>query len=132
MRVLVDCLTRVSSSRAHNKYRDHFIYALDQQGKKTPVFGSDGRAIFFEDTTLLNYRKKKVWDPMLEEVVSLTDNFGVSGLHLGKNLFGYFFIFQTIFLFVLHNRQWTSLATNLQTRQRRDVQKGYRWKCSLY
>lgn len=68
VRILVDCLTRISSSRANKKYRDLIIHALDSQGKKTPVFGSDGRAIFFEDTTLLNYRKKKVWDLMLEEV----------------------------------------------------------------
>jgi hypothetical protein len=59
------------------------------------VFGSDGRAIFFEDTTLLNYRKKKVWDLMLEEVISFTDTYGVSGLHLGT--FSHFTYFQLHF-----------------------------------
>ena len=29
IRVLVDCLTRISSSRAHKKYRDLIIHALD-------------------------------------------------------------------------------------------------------
>ncbi len=65
MRIIVDCLTRISSSRAHKKYKDLQIYQLDNQGKKTTVFGSDGRAIFYEDTCLLNYRKKKVWDLLL-------------------------------------------------------------------
>ncbi|KAL4507061.1 hypothetical protein ABPG72_001854 [Tetrahymena utriculariae] len=82
MRIIVDCLTRISSSRAHKKYRNLIIHSLDQQGKQTPVFGSDGRAIFFEDTTLLNYRKKKVWDLMIEEITKFTDTYNISGLHL--------------------------------------------------
>lgn len=75
IRILVDSLTRVSSSRAHKKYRDLIIHSLDTQGKKTPVFGSDGRAIFFEDTTLLNYRRKKVWDLMLDEVIQFAETY---------------------------------------------------------
>lgn len=38
---------------------------LDNQGKLVNVYGTDGRAVHFEDTTLLNYRKKKCWDLLL-------------------------------------------------------------------
>ena len=82
MRIIIDCLTRVSSSRAHKKYRDLLIHQLDSQGKKTTVFGSDGRAIFFEDTCLLNYRKKKVWDLLLEELIDFTKEYKINGIHL--------------------------------------------------
>lgn len=86
MRVLVDCLTRVSSSRASKIYRNLMVNTIDQQGKKVPLFGSDGRGIVFEDTTLLNYRRKKAWDLLLEEIYTFTDAYGVSGLHLGKHI----------------------------------------------
>lgn len=45
------------------------------------VFGTDGRSMFFEDTCMLNYRKKKCWDMFLEEVVNFTENFHTQGVN---------------------------------------------------
>jgi hypothetical protein len=57
IRIMVDALTRVSSSRPHQRYRPFLLYSLDEEGKKVPCYGTDGRSLTFEDTTLLNYRK---------------------------------------------------------------------------
>lgn len=82
MRILIDGLTRVSSARPHKRYLDHVLHNLDESGKKTICFGTDGRALNFEDTALLNYRKKEVWDLFLKEVIEFTDKFGIDGIHL--------------------------------------------------
>lgn len=82
MKILIDCLTRISSARPHKRYLEHMIYTLDENGKKTVCFGTDGRALNFEDTALLNYRKKEVWDLFLKEIVHFVDKFGIDGVHL--------------------------------------------------
>lgn len=82
MKLLVDGLTRVSSARPHKRYLDHVLHTLDDAGKKTICFGTDGKALNFEDTALLNYRKKEVWDLFLQEMIEFTDKFGIDGVHL--------------------------------------------------
>ena len=58
------------------------LNVLDQSGKKTVCFGTDGKALNFEDTALLNYRKKETWDLFLQEVIEFTDKFHIDGIHL--------------------------------------------------
>lgn len=58
------------------------LNVLDQSGKKTVCFGTDGKALNFEDTALLNYRKKETWDLFLQEVMEFTDKFHIDGIHL--------------------------------------------------
>jgi hypothetical protein len=66
MKIIIDCLARVSSSRMDRKYREHINHSLDEYGKVKLVYGTDGRALNYEDSTVLNYRKKVVWDLMIE------------------------------------------------------------------
>lgn len=82
MKIIVDCLARVSSSRMHRKYRDFINHGLDENGKMKIIYGTDGRALNYEDTAILNYRKKAVWDLMIEEVLELIDKFKIHGIHL--------------------------------------------------
>lgn len=77
VKILVDCLTRVSSSRMDKKYKNLLLHMLDEQGKKTFCYGTDGRSLNFEDTIQLNYRKKKSWDLLIEEVVEFTSKYGI-------------------------------------------------------
>jgi hypothetical protein len=42
VKVIVDCLARISSSRSHRKYRDLMLYYLDEEGKKRICYGTDG------------------------------------------------------------------------------------------
>ena len=62
VRVLVDCLSRVSSSRVHRKYRTLMLSTLDEEGKRTVCYGTDGRAVSYEDSAMLNYRKIETWN----------------------------------------------------------------------
>lgn len=42
----------------HKKYRELLNYGLDDNGKKKIMYGTDGRSMNYEDTAILNYRKK--------------------------------------------------------------------------
>ena len=82
VKLLIDCLTKVSSSRPHKRYRKCLLYTLDEEGKTMVCFGTDGRSINYEDTALLNYRKKKVWDLLLEELLEFSAKYPIDGIHL--------------------------------------------------
>lgn len=82
VKILIDCLTKVSSSRPHKKYKDCFLYTLDDEGKRMVCFGTDGRSINYEDTALLNYRKKKVWDLLISELIEICSSHPINGIHL--------------------------------------------------
>ena len=41
------------------------------------MFGTDGRSLHFEDTIILNNRKKRVWDVLLEEMIELTSQYNI-------------------------------------------------------
>ena len=51
VRVLVDC-----------KYRTLMLSTLDEEGKRTVCYGTDGRAVSYEDSAMLNYRKIETWN----------------------------------------------------------------------
>ena len=82
MNILVDCFDRIGSSRINRQYKKHLLHKLDDQGKKVYLFGSEGRNINYEDTMPLNYRKKKVWDLLVEETLSLLKTYQINGLYL--------------------------------------------------
>lgn len=42
MKILIDCLSRISSSRNHRKYRELMLYYLDEEGRKKICYGTDG------------------------------------------------------------------------------------------
>jgi len=66
----------------HKKYRELINYGLDENGKKKIMYGTDGRSMNYEDTAILNYRKKRTWDLLIEEIIELVERFGISGIHL--------------------------------------------------
>lgn len=82
MKIVIDCLTRISSSRGHRKYRDLMLYYLDDEGKRHICYGTDGQSINYDDSALLNYRKVEAWDILIDEVVSFATKYGISGVHL--------------------------------------------------
>jgi len=43
-------------------YKKHLLYKLDKDGKLILFYGAEGKATSFEDTVLLNFRKKETWD----------------------------------------------------------------------
>ena len=65
IKVIIDCVTRISSSRNHRKYRDLMLYYLEDDGKKKICYGTDGQSINYEDSALLNYREVESWDLLI-------------------------------------------------------------------
>lgn len=69
VKIIVDALTRVSASRPHQRYKKFLLNKIDENGRLVPLFGAEGRALNFEDTVILNYRKKSAWDLFISELV---------------------------------------------------------------
>ena len=42
LKIIIDCLSRISSSRHHRKYKDLLLYYLDEEGKRMICYGTDG------------------------------------------------------------------------------------------
>ena len=50
MKVIVDCVTRVSSSRHSKRYRDKLVYQMDDTNKLQFCYGTDGKSVQYEDS----------------------------------------------------------------------------------
>jgi len=42
IKIIVDCLARISSSRHHRKYKDLLLHYLDAEGRRKICYGTDG------------------------------------------------------------------------------------------
>ena len=82
VKIITDCLARISSSRYSKKYKDLLLKYLDEDGRVHMCYGTDGQAQKFEDTAMLNYRKIDAWNLLIDEVVEYTSKFGIDGIHL--------------------------------------------------
>ena len=82
IKIILDSLARISSSRAHRKYRNILLRYLDENGKTQICYGSDGKSVRYEDSAILNYRKIETWDLLVEEIKILIEKFNIDGVHL--------------------------------------------------
>ena len=82
MKIIVDSLCRISSSRSNRKYRNVLLRYLDNYSKLQLCYGSDGKSVHYEDSTVLNYRKIEAWEMLISEIKALINKFGIDGLHL--------------------------------------------------
>jgi starch synthase len=80
--ILVDCLTRISSTNYHRRYKNEQLLVRNEEGLCVICYGSDGRSIRYEDTAMLNYRKAEVWDLLIDDILSFTRKYGVDGIHI--------------------------------------------------
>lgn len=69
VKVIVDCLARISSSRHHRKYKELLLHYLDEDGKRNICYGTDGSSVNYEDSAMLNYRKIETWNLLIDEVI---------------------------------------------------------------
>lgn len=42
LKIIIDCVSRISSSRHHRKYKDLLMYYLDEEGRRKICYGTDG------------------------------------------------------------------------------------------
>lgn len=82
IKIIVDSLARISSSRHHRKYRNLLLHHLDEDGCRTITYGTDGQAQRFQDTAMLNYRKVESWDLLIDEIISYASKIDCDGIHL--------------------------------------------------
>mmetsp|Transcript_5356 Transcript_5356/g.8270 ORF Transcript_5356/g.8270 Transcript_5356/m.8270 type:complete len:342 (-) Transcript_5356:3012-4037(-) len=82
VKIVVDSLARISSSRHHRKYKDLLLHYLDEEGRRHICYGTDGQAQKFEDTAMLNYRKLEAWELLIDEVIEFAETYGIDGIHL--------------------------------------------------
>ena len=82
MKVILDSLARISSSRANRKYKNILLHYLDQNGKIQICYGTDGHSVHYEDSAVLNYRKVEAWDLLIQEILELVDKYKIDGVHL--------------------------------------------------
>jgi len=68
MKLVVDATTRLSVQGAHRKYRFLTCHALDEKGMAHVCLGSDGLEHQWNDSVLLNYRRKETWDLFVHEI----------------------------------------------------------------
>ena len=71
IKIIIDSLCRISSSRSHRKYRNVLLRYLDNHSKLQLCYGSDGKSVQYEDSTVLNYRKIEAWEILINEIKSL-------------------------------------------------------------
>jgi len=65
VKLIVDSLARISSSRHNRKYKDLLLNYLDEDGRRLICYGTDGQAMKYEDTAMLNYRKIEAWELLI-------------------------------------------------------------------
>ena len=82
VKIIVDSLARVSSSRHHRKYKDLLLHYLNEDGRREICYGTDGQAQNFMDTAMLNYRKIESWDLLIDEIITYADKLDIDGIHL--------------------------------------------------
>ena len=82
IKIIIDSLCRISSSRSNRKYRNVLLRYLDNNSKMQLCYGSDGKSVQYEDSTVLNYRKIEAWEMLIDEVKTIVDKFNIDGIHL--------------------------------------------------
>lgn len=82
LKILVDCLSRVSAARPNKRYHPHFLYNIDEDGKLLIAYGAEGFSVNYDDTAYLNYRKKETWDLIINETCEFIKTYNIDGIHI--------------------------------------------------
>lgn len=82
MKILIDCVARISSKNFHRRYKNQLLFYRNPQGIPVVCYGSDGRAINYEDSAMLNYRNSEVWQLLVDDILDFTRKFQVDGIHI--------------------------------------------------
>jgi len=82
IKILVDCVARISSKNYHRRYKNKLFYVRNNHGLPVVCYGTDGRSINYEDSAMLNYRKHETWNMLVQDVLEFCKTYGVDGIHV--------------------------------------------------
>lgn len=82
MKILVDCVARISSKNFHRRYKDKWLHTRNNEGLPVVCHGSEGRSAKFEDSMMLNYRKSEVWNLLINDILLFARTYKIDGVHM--------------------------------------------------
>ena len=82
IKIFIDMLSRISSSRYHRKYKDLVLHYVNEKGKKQFFYGSEGNSVSFDDTMILNYRDIRAWELLISDTLKLCEKYKIDGVHI--------------------------------------------------
>lgn len=84
MKIVTDCIARISSNNILKQNVGHVLKKVDKDGKLVSNFGAKGRSVEYEDTCNLNFRKKEVWDMIINDTLYFIERYQIHGIHLDE------------------------------------------------
>lgn len=82
MKIVIDCVARISSKNFHRRYKNQLLFYRNPQGIPVICYGSDGRAINYEDSAMLNYRNSDVWQLLVNDILEVSRKYSIDGIHI--------------------------------------------------
>ena len=82
IKIFLDLLARISSSRYSKKYKNLNLNYLDETGKVQVLYGCEGNSKTSDDNMLLNYRDIETWNLLISDALELIDNYKINGVHI--------------------------------------------------
>ena len=74
IKIIIDFVANVSSSKANRKYRNILLKYLDSKGRMQNMNNND--------ISLLNYRKIETWNLLIEEIKAIAEKYNINGIHI--------------------------------------------------
>ncbi len=82
MKIVVDAVARISSRNYHRRYKNMLLYTRNEKGLPVVCYGTDGRALNYEDSALLNYRQAEAWQLLVDDVIEVVEKYSINGVHM--------------------------------------------------
>ena len=82
IKIFLDLLARISSSRYSKKYKNLNLNYLDETGKVQILYGCEGNSKTSDDNMLLNYRDIETWNLLISDALELIDNYKINGVQI--------------------------------------------------
>eukprot|EP01028_Stygiella_incarcerata_P011585 TRINITY_DN659_c1_g1_i1.p1 TRINITY_DN659_c1_g1~~TRINITY_DN659_c1_g1_i1.p1 ORF type:complete len:1831 (-),score=512.99 TRINITY_DN659_c1_g1_i1:200-5623(-) len=82
IKVVISMPSRISARGAHRKYAESMVYTMDEFGRLMPHFANDSRGIEWNNSILVNHRKKTSWDELIRDMKVWVNDYHVGGILL--------------------------------------------------
>ena len=76
IKILIDCVPNISSSKSNRKYRNLLLKYLDSKGRIQNMIN--------KEISLLNYRKIEAWNLLIQEIKEVAKRYNIDGIHINN------------------------------------------------